>query len=321
MYADIKHLLPSDIALKRKLCGIMNASPGKYEIIDNGYYHTLYVKNLEPDRVRLIISGGGGFGLMFPFFADNQLVDASCEGEYDSAPNAYALYEVAKLLDSEKGVLFLTNNYAGDFLNNDMAVELLQNEGIAAIACYACDDIFSAVGKDRKERGGLIGGAVLSKIAAMAAEMKLPLQEVYEITEAANQRLSSGSIVIDWKSGSCKLGAGFSGEDPIIEMPFSDWDTVIGALLEKLLEDLAPSDDETLHLTLSRMSGTSYMESYGMTYTAESLLSDMGYQIGGRVCAQYFDEFDESGAIINLYACSSAMKKYYRYVKARDFVI
>ena len=120
MQAKVKQLVPSNISLERKLRGIMDASPGRYGMIDNGYYHTLYVNDAEPDRVHVILSGGGGFGLLFSFFTDRGLADASCEGDYDAAPNAFALYEAARRLGGEKGVLFITNNYMGDFLNNDM---------------------------------------------------------------------------------------------------------------------------------------------------------------------------------------------------------
>jgi len=321
MHEKIKRLIPSGVALERKLRGYMSVNPGKYGIIDNGYYHTLLVNDPEPDRVRIVFSGGGALGLMFLFFTGAGLADAACEGDYDSAPNAFALYEAAKRLGCGKGVLFITNNFAGDFLNNDMAVELLRQEGIDAIAYYVCDDIFSAAGRGREERGGLIGGCVLTKVAAKASESKLSLDDVYAITETAGKRLSSGSAVIDWESGSCKLGVGFSGEDPAYVLPFENWEGILNALLERLLDDLSPSDDETLYLTLSRMSRTSNMECYGMMYTADCLLEDMGYRVGGRICGQYFEGFDESGVIINLFACSDSMKKYYRYVKMHDFVI
>lgn len=61
----------------------------------------------------------------------------------DSAPNAYVLYEMAKNIDCGKGILFLTNHYMGDYLNNDMAVELLAHDNINAAMCCISDDILS----------------------------------------------------------------------------------------------------------------------------------------------------------------------------------
>jgi len=142
----IKILNSIDSALDEMLSGVMAAQPGEFVRMENLHSYILYKRNIDNDKVQVVISGGGGFGPLFPSFVGKGLADAVCFGEFNCAPNAYALYEVAKTVNRGKGILFLTNNFVGDFLNNDMAKELLYIDGIASEVCYASDDILSARG-------------------------------------------------------------------------------------------------------------------------------------------------------------------------------
>ena len=90
---------------------------------------TLMKRTPTPERVAVIISGGGADGPLLPGFVGEGLADACVIGAPNTAPNAYALYEAGKALGKEKGLLLLYNNFAGDYLNNDMAAEMLGLEG------------------------------------------------------------------------------------------------------------------------------------------------------------------------------------------------
>lgn len=154
-----------ETALNEALNGIKRACPGKYTRLETEYGYGLYRNNISSNRVRIIVDGGGGYGHMWSAFAEEGLADAMVHGNFDSAPNAYVLYEMAKNIDCGKGILFLTNHYMGDYLNNDMAVELLAHDNINAAMCCISDDILSCEGEIAENRGGLHGiGQVLSLI-------------------------------------------------------------------------------------------------------------------------------------------------------------
>ena len=97
-------------------------------------------------RPVVIISGGAANGPLFPGYVGEGLADAAVVGGAYSAPNAYAIYETGKYIDSGHGVLLLYNNFAGDYLNNDMAEELLAMDGIPVESVWTTDDIASALG-------------------------------------------------------------------------------------------------------------------------------------------------------------------------------
>ena len=134
-------------------------------------------KGFDPTRFAIIISGGGGNGPLFPGYVGEGLADAAVIGAPFAAPNAYTIYETGKALRPEKGVLLLYNNFAGDFLNNDMAAEFLQMDGIPVESVISNDDIASAVGEERSARGGRCGIAFLIKMAANCAKRDMSLQD------------------------------------------------------------------------------------------------------------------------------------------------
>ena len=147
-----------------------------------------------PDRFSIIISGGAGNGPLFPGYVGEGLADAASIGGPFSAPNAYAIYEAAKQLGSKKGVLLLYNNFAGDYLNNDMAQELLEQEGIQVETVISNDDIATALGEPRAERNGRCGIALLIKLAAAYAKAGMELKEAAQLLRYATTRLGTLSL-------------------------------------------------------------------------------------------------------------------------------
>ena len=89
---------------------------------------------LDSSRVNLIVSAGG-FGAPFPdsMVTCDGMADASVIGGKFAAPSAYDIYEAAKYINSDKGYLLIYNNFMGDCLNNDLAKELMEIDGLKSI--------------------------------------------------------------------------------------------------------------------------------------------------------------------------------------------
>ncbi|MBC1603073.1 dihydroxyacetone kinase subunit DhaK, partial [Listeria welshimeri] len=112
--------------IKKELLGIIKTRPNYYELVDDEYGFGLMLKNLNQDKVGVIASGGGGLGRLFPAVVHENLADAVSAGEMDTAPNYFTIYNLAKKINTGKGVILLTNNYSGDVMNNEMAQEMLE---------------------------------------------------------------------------------------------------------------------------------------------------------------------------------------------------
>ena len=317
--ADIR-IMSAEKALKYKLLGMMEARPGMFGRLDTDYSNALYVKKTNPQRVQIIANGGGGYGPLYSGFIGPGLADATCEGNFDTAPNAYALYELAKILGSEQGVLFIANNFAGDFLNNDMALELLRGEGIEAMVLYANDDIMSAQGEPREMRGGLHGTATLVKIAACAAEALLPLNEVYRIAGKANDNQRSISVQLNPATRKIEFGTGFSGEPPVHVIAYENVEQLAELTLTFLIKELAPDKNKKIYITLNKMNEMSYTEAYGLLHLLRKNINK-DFEVGGSVCGAYFDAYEGNGFMLSLLSADDELQKYIRYVSGYDFAI
>lgn len=224
----------------------------------------LVKKNPTLDRFAVIISGGAGNGPLFPGYVAEGLADAASVGGPFSAPNAYAIYEVASKLGAKKGALLLYNNFAGDFLNNDMAQELLEQDGIRVETVISTDDIATALGEPRENRGGRAGIALLIKLAGAYSAEGMDLSEAAEKLRYANTRLGTITVHVDHEKGEIYYGPGFSGEPPMRTETHMDMERTAQEAVKMLLDELQPKEDETLFLLVNRLRLTSYADSYIM---------------------------------------------------------
>lgn len=216
------------------------------------------------DRFSVIVSGGAGNGPLFPGYVADGLADAASIGGPFSAPNAYAIYEAAKELDAQKGTLLLYNNFAGDYLNNDMAQELLEIEGMRVESVISNDDIATALGEPRENRNGRSGIALLIKLAGAYSHAGMDVGEAAQKLRYANTRLGTLSIHVDHQLKEIYYGAGFSGEPPCLVEKHMDMGQTAQTAARMLLEDLKPSADEKLFVLVNRLRLTSYADSYIM---------------------------------------------------------
>lgn len=245
--------------------GLVAVFPDRYQTLSDSYNgRVLLQKELHPERVNVIVSGGGG---VYPFsagYVNQGMADASVNGSIRAAPSAYDIYEAAKAIGSKEGYLLIYNNFMGDYLNNDLAAEMLALEGIQSRLCACTDDCLSAPSAaPRTERTGLIGIVYLLKIASACAQKGLSLDETHKIVSYANQRISSVTVTLDFNAKTLSLGAGFSGEPPVFT--YNDRFTMKDAAqtaYDLLVKDLQPSKDCKLHLIVSRMEQTRCEEAF-----------------------------------------------------------
>ena len=187
--------------------------PDRWRTLDGQEPSAVLLKRTPtPDRVAVIISGGGSNGPFIPGFVGEGMADAAVVGPPYTAPSAYALYETGKAIGKEKGILLLYNNFMGDYLNNDMAAELLQLEGyeVEQVSCY--DDMGMAIGEPRENRGGRIAIAYLIKLCAEAARQGKPLKEIAALARKAIARSSTLCVAVEPEKNCVTYGAGFSDE-------------------------------------------------------------------------------------------------------------
>ncbi len=265
----------TDYFAAKSFSGMVKSRPDLWSSIPSSKNSAiLYRRDASDDRVAVIVSGGAGNGPLFPGFVGEGLADAAVVGAPFAAPNAYTIYEAGRLLGQKGGVLLLYNNFAGDYLNNDMAAEMLQMDGIQVESVIVNDDIATAVGEGREHRSGRCGISLLIKLAGSMAARRHGLKDIAAALRRANGRLGTISMSADFDAGEINYGHGFSGE-PGIVTDFSLSRSVACETCIRLLElDLKPKETEHLFLLVNRLRLTSYADSYIMADLAYDLLAD-----------------------------------------------
>lgn len=243
--------------------GMEKTHPERWELLFSAPSGAALACRRRPEgRVALIVSGGGSDGPWVPGFVGDGLADAAVIGAPYTAPNAYAIYQAAKALDQKRGVLLLYNNFMGDYLNNDMAAELLGLEGIAAEQVAFCDDMGSALGEPRENRSGRSGGALLIRIAAKVAREGKSLRETAALVRRAGERLATLSVTMDPRTGRAEFGKGFSHEPGFLIKENTTLRQTAADMIGMLLEDVRPRAGEKMALLVNRLRLTSYADGY-----------------------------------------------------------
>lgn len=270
---------------------------------------TLMKRTLTPDRVAVIISGGGSDGPLLPAYVGEGLADACVIGAPYSAPNAYALYEAGKHLGREKGVLFLYNNFAGDYLNNDMAAELLSLEGFQVESVAATDDLGMAVGEPKENRGGRCALPYLIKIAASAAKEGLDLTQTAEFVRKANARAATLCVAVDQDRGEVSYGNGFSGEPGFRVETHMDLQQTAEELADMVVADVEPLPGEKLYLLVNRLRLTSYADSYNMAMRLHDALAHR-YDVAQMRVGAFSNILDVYGYTLTILCADAALQKH-----------
>ncbi len=270
---------------------------------------TLMKRSPTTERVAVIISGGGSDGPLLPAFVGEGLADACVIGAPYSAPNAYALYEAGMHLGKEKGVLFLYNNFAGDYLNNDMAAELLGLEGIEVESVAVTDDMGMAIGEPKENRGGRCALPFLIKMAASAAKQGLDLQSIAALIRQANARTTSLCVVVDQGKGEVSYGNGFSGEPSFRVETHMNLQRTAQELTDMVLGDVVPQAGEQLYVLLNRLRFTSYADSYNMAMRVQELLSP-AYSVAHLRVGAFSNILDVYGYTLTILCADESLQKY-----------
>ncbi|WP_334104281.1 dihydroxyacetone kinase subunit DhaK [Muricomes intestini] len=301
--------------------GIMAARPEALRRIENEYSYVLTKKELFADKVQVIVNGGGGRGPFFEGVVGEGMADAMVSGDFNCAPNAYMLYQTAKEIEQNKGILFIANNFMGDYLNNDMAKELLEGDGIETKVCYASDDIYSSRGENKENRGGLSGIGFIMKVAAAASESGENLKEVHRVSEKVNERTRSLSLCYNVGKNAIEFGNGFSGEKPTEILPYEDVNRVAEKVVGVLMNELGRYRSGRIHIMVNRMLYTSYAEGYIMLGALKKKLEGRGIKTGICTAGNYFDAYDYNGFIISFMAADDEIENYTKRVNGFDFTV
>ena len=157
--------------------GILLAHPDQVRTPGDDRRVLVRADSPAPGRVGIVTGGGSGHLPLFKGYVGKGLCSGVAIGNVFSSPSVQQCADAAKAVDGGAGVLFLYGNYGGDVFNFDLAVDLLELDGIETRTVLGCDDVASQPKERAKDRRGVAGIFFAYKAAGAAAERGDSLDE------------------------------------------------------------------------------------------------------------------------------------------------
>lgn len=299
-----------------------------------GAYSRYYVKHPEvngviltsrrKNRVSLVIGGGSGHEPMFSGFVGTGLADAAACGNIFASPDPNTIYEVAKAVEEDHGILFVYGNYEGDNLNFDMAEEMLNEDGINTAHVRVWDDCASAPLDRIDDRRGIAGDVFVIKIAGAACDAGLSLSEVTAVVEKARDITRSIGIATSpgqipglnrptFSLGETEIeyGMGLHGEPGIYRTQMQPADILTATLYAALSKDMPMEKGSEVCVLVNGLGSTTILELSIIFRKLKELLTADGIRIYDSELKSYCTCQEMGGFSITLMRLDEELKKYY----------
>jgi phosphoenolpyruvate---glycerone phosphotransferase subunit DhaK len=265
------------------------------------------------DKVSIVQGSGSGHEPAHVMIVGKGMLDAACPGDVFAAPPMDYVYETAKKLASDKGVLLLVNNYTGDRMAFDMGKEMAESEGVNVEILMINDDVAVKDSTYTIGRRGVAGNFFVIKAVGAAAERGDDLQEVIRIGKKVNDVTrtmgvgltactppAKGSPLFEIGDDEMEVGVGIHGEPGRERRKITTSDEITDELLDAVVTDLPFSSGDRVALMVNGLGGTPISELYIIYRRAHKQLADQGITVARSYVNEYCTSLDMAGASITL---------------------
>lgn len=265
------------------------------------------------DKVSIVQGSGSGHEPAHVMAVGKGMLDAACPGDVFAAPPMDYVYETAKRLASDKGVLLLVNNYTGDRMAFDMGKEMADADGIRTELLFINDDVAVKDSLYTIGRRGVAGNFFVIKAVGAAAEAGADLDEcirigkkVNDVTRTMGVALTActppakGSPLFEMGDDEMEMGVGIHGEPGRERKKLAPADAIVDELLDAVVGDLPYSDGDRVALMINGLGGTPISELYILYRRAHQRLADQGITVGRSYVGEYCTSLDMAGASVTL---------------------
>jgi dihydroxyacetone kinase-like protein len=262
------------------------------------------------DKVAVISGGGSGHEPLHVGFVGAGMLDAACPGQVFTSPTPNQLLAAAKAVGGERGVLLVLKNYAGDVMNFQIAVEMMDLE-VATVLVN--DDVSVSFGAAPVGRRGIAGTLVVEKIVGAAAERGDSLEACKRLGDRVNARTASMGVALTsctvpeagvptFKIGDAEMefGVGIHGEPGRRRALLPPAQDLVTEMLDAILRDLSPPPGGSVLLHVNGLGGTPLMELYLLYRCASEQLAARGLKVERSLVGNYTTALETAGASITV---------------------
>ncbi|HUF72954.1 MAG TPA: dihydroxyacetone kinase subunit DhaK [Gammaproteobacteria bacterium] len=274
------------------------------------------------DKVSVIQGSGSGHEPAHIMAVGPGMLDAASPGGVFSAPPMEYCYECIKRMNSPKGVLVLINNYQGDRMNWDMAVEMAQAEGITVKSFIIDDDVAVQDSTHTVGRRGVAGNFFVIKACGAAAEKGASLDELLELADKVNKQVrtmgvalssctppAKGTPIFELSDGEMEVGIGIHGEPGRRRDKLKTADAIVDEMFDAVAKDLPFKNGDRVALMINGLGGTPPSELYILYRRAAQRCKDAGLKIVRNYVGEYCTSLEMAGASLTLLRLDDELEK------------
>ena len=293
------------------LKGIAAANPDTIKYVPE---YNLIMRADAPNnnKVSIVQGSGSGHEPAHVMVVGPGMLDAACPGDVFAAPPSDYVYQTAKLLASDKGVLLLVNNYTGDRMAFEMAQELAEADGLKITTLFIDDDVAVKDSTWTVGRRGVAGNFFVMKACGAKAEEGAELEEVVRVGEKVNSVArtmgialtactppAKGSPLFELGEDEMEVGVGIHGEPGRTRMPIAPAKDIAEMLLEPILSDIDYTGSPVIAF-MNGLGGTPLIELYLMYNEVAKILGKAGIPIARCLVGNYMTSLDMAGCSVTL---------------------
>ncbi len=265
------------------------------------------------DKVSIVQGSGSGHEPAHVMVVGPGMLDAACPGDVFAAPPSEYVYQTAKLVASDKGVLLLVNNYTGDRMAFEMAQELADADGIKVDTLFINDDVAVQDSTWTVGRRGVAGNFFVIKAVGAKSEQGASLEEVKAIGEKVNAVTrtmgialtactppAKGSPLFELGDDEIEVGVGIHGEPGRRRAKMVSANEIVDELLGAVVPDLPYSSGDRVALMINGLGGTPISELYLLYGIAAEKLAAQGITVAKSYVGEYCTSLEMAGASLTL---------------------
>jgi len=231
---------------------------------------------------------------------------------FAAPPMEYCL-ECIKLMNSPKGVLVLINNYQGDRMNWDMAIEMAEAEGIKVKSFIIDDDVAVQNSSYTVGRRGVAGNFFVMKACGAAAEKGKSLEDLLELAKKVNANVRSmgvaltsctppakGKPIFEIGDDEMEVGVGIHGEPGRRRDKMKSADAIVDEIYDAVAKDLPFKSGDRVALMINGLGGTPPSELYVLYRKAALRAKASGLNIVRNYVGNYCTSLEMAGCSLTL---------------------
>ena len=273
-------------------------------------------------KVGVVVGGGSGHEPLFIGWVGYGMADSAVLGDVFSAPPPPMILDATEAANSERGVLYVYGNYAGDNMNFDMAAETAKDAGIETGTVRVWDDVASAPLDRIHERRGLAADFFVIKAAGAKAEERAPLSEVKRVAESARDSSRTFAVAVSpatvptsgqptFTIGEQEMyfGIGAHGERGTRKTSLLSADETARILVEETVKDLPFKAGNEVDVIVNGYGSTTLMELFIVNRKVHELLANLDIHIHRTEVGNFLTSQEMGGCSLTLMRLNHELKK------------